>query len=546
MKSAHAIVQALCNENVKIIFGIPGFPLIPIYDVLYSTKEIRHVLVRHEHAASFMAYAYGVVTGKPGTCLVIDGPGATNIATGLADAYSGSIPIVAIIGKIQSDFFGKGAVHELDSAFFKPITKEIIHISSPDEIVTAIPKAYASAAAGRKGPVCLEIPMEILNKEIPQGKVAELTSGREGGRQAVVGDIKAAARLLTEAQKPLMLVGGGVLSSEASQELTELAEFLGIPVAVSHMGRGAISDDHPLALGLIRNNPTLLRLIQQSDVVIAVGFRFSQILTFNWTLKITQKLIQIDIDPKQIGKNYPVAIGIVGDAKTALISLLNRLKATEVTKRKADEYPRFAEVTAWKNLLEIDHLEDSVPIKPLRVIKAIRDCLARDAIIANDVGNSFFWTLFFMQIFHPRTMLSSSSFSAMGCGLPFAIGAKLAKPEKQVVCITGDGGFLMNNQELATALENRLAIPIIIMNDSGYGAIRHIQERMCQGRYIASEWASPDFVQMASSFGVNGTRIVKPEDIEPALRAALKACKPTILDVRVDGSETLPRNRLPR
>jgi len=512
--------------------------------VLYHTKEIRHVLARHEHAAAFMAYAYGMTTGKPGTCLAIDGPGATNIATGLADAYTGSIPLVAIIGKIHSSFFGKGAVHELDSAFFKPITKEIFRISEPGEIASTIHKAYTTAATGRKGPVCVEIPMDILTMEVSPEKIDKATGREEDVHQTTVSKIKAAAKLLSEAEKPLIVAGGGVLSAGASQELTELAESLGIPVAVSHMGRGIIPDDHPLALGLIRNNPTLVSLIQQSDVVIAVGFRFSQILTFNWTLKIPRELIQIDIDPEQIGKNYPVEVGIVGDAKTELRNLLDYLK-NEVKRRKAEEYPRFGEVTEWKKLLTIRRVSDSAPIKPLRLIKGIRECFERDAIIATDVGNAFFWTLFFMEIYHPRTLLCSSSFSAMGCGLPLAIGAKLARPDKQVVCVTGDGGFLMNNQELATAVENNLALPIVIMNDSGYGAVRHIQDRAYQGRYIASNWVSPDFVQIANAFGAEGILVTKPEDIESSLRDALNSDKPTVLDVRVDGMDKLPQNRLP-
>jgi acetolactate synthase-1/2/3 large subunit len=310
------------------------------------------------------------------------------------------------------------------------------------------------------------------------------------------------------------------------------------------MGRGVIPDDHPLALGLVRNNPILVNFIQQSDVVMAVGFKFSQISTYTWTLKVPQKLIHIDVEPKQIGKNYPAEIAIVGDAKQVLRNLLDTLK-NEGKKRKPEEYPRLGEVTEWKNLLPLRIVPESVPIKPLRLIKGIRNCLDRDAIVATDVGNSFFWALFFLEMYLPRTLLSSSSFSTMGCGLPIAIGAKLAKPEKQVICLTGDGGFLMNNQELATAVENKLAIPIVIMNDSGYGAIRHIQDRICQGRYIASNYVSPDFVLMARAFGVEGILITKPEEIEPALKAALKSDRPTILDVRVDGTEKLPQNRLP-
>jgi acetolactate synthase-1/2/3 large subunit len=423
MISANVVVQALLKEKVEVLFGIPGFPTIPLYDVLYHTKEIRHVLARHEHAAAFMAYAYGMTTGKPGTCLAIDGPGATNIATGLADAYTGSIPLVAIIGKIHSSFFGKGAVHELDSAFFKPITKEIFHISDPSEIGTTIHKTYTTATTGRKGPVCVEIPMEILTMEVSPEKVDRATGGGKATQQATDSTIEAAAKLLSEAEKPLLLAGGGALSAGAGQELIELAELLGIPVAVSHMGRGSIPDDHPLALGLLRNNPTLVHFIQQSDVVIAVGFRFSQILTFNWTLKIPRKLIQMDVDPQQIAKNYPVEVGIVGDAKTELRNLLVCLK-NQVKKRKKEEYPRFKEVTEWKELITIRTLPDSVPIKPLRVVKGLRDCLERDALVATDVGNAFFWTLFFLEMYHPRTLICSSSFSAMGCGLPLAIGAK--------------------------------------------------------------------------------------------------------------------------
>jgi acetolactate synthase-1/2/3 large subunit len=544
MKSANAIVQALLQENVEVLFGIPSFLTIPIYDVLYHTKEIRHVLARHEQAASFMAYAYGMVTGKPGTVLIMDGPAATNIMTGMADAYTGSIPLVAIVGKIHRGYFDKGAAHELDSSIFKPITKEILSVSEPSEILPAIHKAYAIAATGRKGPVCLEIPTDLMNMEVSPEERGTVPEGGDDIQEGAAPDIKKAAKLLASAKKPLLLAGGGAISSGASQELIELAEFLGIPVAVSHMGRGVIPDDHHLALGLFRNNPILVNFIQQSDVVLAVGFKFSQISTFSWTLKVPQKLIHIDVDPRQIGKNYPAEIPIVGDAKQALRSLLDAVK-NEVKKRKPEEYPRLGEVTEWKNLLPLRIVPEDIPIKPLRLIKGIRNCLDRDAIVATDVGNSFFWALFFLEMYLPRTLLCSSSFSTMGCGLPIAIGAKLTKPEKQVMCLTGDGGFLMNNQELATAIENKLAIPIVIMNDSGYGAIRHIQDRICQGRYIASNYVSPDFVLMARAFGVEGILITKPEEIEPALKAALKSDRPTILDVRVDGTEKLPQNRLP-
>jgi acetolactate synthase-1/2/3 large subunit len=544
MKSADAIVQALLEENVKVIFGIPGFLTINLYDVLYNTNKIRHVLVRHEHAAAFMAYGYGMVTGTPGTCFVIDGPGVTNMTTGIADANTASLPMVVIVGKIPGGHFGRGAAHELDSTFLKPITKKIIRISEPNEIATAVHEAYTTAASGKKGPVCLEIPVDLMAMNMPPEQVDRELDSREDLSQIPESDIRAAAKLLTEAKQPIILAGGGAMRAGANQELTQLAELLGIPVVVSHMARGVIPDDHPLALGLIKNNPTLVDFIQQSDVVLAVGLKFSQVLTFNWTLKIPPKLIQIDIDSKQIGKNYPVATGIAGDAKVALRQLLDCL-GNEVQKRRTEAYPRFSQVTKWKKLIKIGKVSECIPIKPLRLIKSMRDCLDRDAIITTDVGNSFFWALFFMEIYQPQTLLCSSSYSAMGCGLPLAIGAKIAEPEKQVVCLTGDGGFLMNDQELATAVENKLAIPIVIMNDSGYGAIRHIQDRLYNGRHMASNWVSPEFVQIGKGFGADAALIEKPDDIEPALRAALNADKPTVLDVRVDGSEKLPRNRLP-
>jgi len=544
MKSADAIINALLEENVKVIFGIPGFPIIPLYDVFSHNREIRHVLARHEQAASFMAYAYGMVTGKPGTCLVIDGPGATNISTGIADAHAGSIPLVALIGKIPGSHSAKGAVHELDAAFFKPITKEIFRITAPDKIASTIHEAYTTASTGRKGPVCVEIPMDLFTMEAPPEKVDGKTRGQADVNRTIASESKSASELLSRARKPLMLAGGGVLAAEASQELIELAEYLGMPVAVSHMGRGSIPDDHPLALGLLRNNPTLIDIVQDSDVVIAAGFKFSQILTFNWTLKIPRALIQIDINPRQLGRNYPVEVGIAGDAKTELRNIIGCLQQGS-TKKGIEDYPRLNEISAWKELITMRTVPDSVPIKPLRVIQGLRNCLARDALVATDVGNAFFWMLFFLEMYHPRTLICSSSFSAMGCGLPFAIGAKLAEPGRQVVCVTGDGGFLMNNQELATAVENNLTLPIVILNDSGYGAIRHIQERACGGRYVASNWKSPDLVQIAKGFGADGTLITKPQDIEPSLRAALAANKPAILDIRVDGEEKLPRNRLP-
>ena len=537
MLGSELLVKTWVKNGVEVVFGMPGAITLPLYDALYGCRGIRHVLVRHENAAAFMANAYGRVAGRSGTCFVIPGPGVTNTSTGMADAFVASVPMVVVSGEVDPENVERGAVHEMDlDTFYMPITKARFHLRDADEIPDIVSEAYRLAGEGRPGPVHVSIPIAVLRQDVQASTLVRSKPHSSCGRVSAV-DVRRVSDLLCGSRSPIILVGEGLAPRLVQGELVGLSEALDAPVLVSRLAKGSLPEDHRLALGVVRNDPVLVDLVESADVALALGFRFSETASLNWRLKFPQRMIQVDSDPTEIGKNYPAVLGLVCDEAV----FLHRL-AVEVGKASGC---RMVEREAWRRKVDASRLlmerrlrpmmeSDARPIHPLRLIKEIRNCLSRDAIVTTDPGNTQIWALYFFPAYQPNSFVTSSDFASMGSGLPFAIASKIAKPDRQVLCITGDGGFLMNCQELATAVENQLPLVIAIFNDSGYGAIRHAQDLSYSGRRIAVDWVSPDFVKLAESFGAAGRSIIDPGLIKPSLEEALESRLPYILDFRVD------------
>jgi acetolactate synthase-1/2/3 large subunit len=506
-----------------------------IYDALYGHPKIKHILARHEQSAALMADGYARATGKPGVCCVTTGPGVTNAATGLAVAHFDSIPVLLISSQVHSVAAKtrRGLFHAMDQlALTKPITKWSGRADHPDEIPLLVADAFNVLTSGRMGAGHLEVPLDVLQQESSRGLNG--FSGFQSVKSvANLDEVHRAAQLLREAQRPLLFAGGGVIAAEACQELVEVAELLGAPVLMSPMGKGSIPADHPLCGGVtftwvtadLQNmEKSMSPLAGLADVALAVGFRFSQLATVNYTLPVPKTLVQIDVDPSEIGANYPATVGIVSDAKVALRQLRDALKGEPAR-------------PSWMQ-------ESTRPQKRIDVGPAsrppvdwwdLREVLNREAIVAADIARSGYALVGQFPVYHPRTFMHSASFIAMGHAFPAALGAKAAFPDRQVVSVSGDGCFLMTGQELATAVQHGIDVVAIVINDRCLTGIAALQDSHFNGRRIAVDLLNPDFVQLAESFGALGLRVTNARDFIPALRKAISAGKPTLIEVVVGG-----------
>ncbi len=535
MKGAEAIVRALEKEGVKVIFGIPGGANIPFYNVLYDAS-IRHILVRHEQAAAHAADGYARASGEVGVCSATSGPGATNLTTGIANAYMDSSPIVAFTGQVARPFIGKDAFQETDAVgITMPITKHNFQFRTVEEIPYVIKKAFKLAKTGRPGPVLIDVPKDVQEQEaeIEFPKDVEIT-GYKPTLKGHPKQIKKAAEMLINAARPIILAGGGVILSGAVEELRYISDFLGAPVATTLMGKGAFPENHPLALGMIgmHGRKAGNYAINDADVILAVGCRFSDRTTAAVSCFAPEaEIIHIDIDPAEIGKNVGVALPVVGDAKLVLKDLLKFLKG----------YAK-KENTAWINKVKEYRKEfqpymdyDDVPLKPQRVIKEIMEVLSEDDIVTTEVGQCQMWAAHYLGRTKARTFISSGGLGTMGFGFPAAMGVKVAKPKNNVIDIAGDGSFLMNSQELATVVENDIAIVAAVLDNHYLGMVRQWQELFYKKRYSAVDLGnSPDFVKLAEAYGAQGIRVEKPEEIAPAVKKAFKSGKPTVIDIIID------------
>ncbi len=534
MTGAQAIVKSLEKEGTKVIFGIPGGSSIPLYDVLYDAP-IRHILVRHEQAAAHAADGYARVTGEVGVCSATSGPGATNLTTGIANAFLDSVPILAITGQVATSFIGKDAFQEADiMGVTMPITKHNFQLRSVEEIPSVFKKAFKLAKTGRPGPVLIDMPKDIQTNE---GEI-EFPEDVEipGYRPTLRGNpkqIKKAAEILINAERPTILAGGGIIISGASPELRQLAKMLLAPVTTTLMGKGAFPEDHPLGLGMLgmHGRKAANYAINDADVILAIGCRFSDRSTGAVSLFAPEaKIIHIDIDPAEIGKNVPAHLPIVGDAKLVLKDLLKFLKAYQ----KKENTTWSKKVIQYKKEFQPFMNHDDVPLMPQRVIKEIMEELEKDDIVVTEVGQCQMWAAHYLGRSKPKTFISSGGLGTMGFGFPASMGVKVAKPNNNVIDIASDGSFLMNCQELATVVKEKIPVVVAILNNHFLGMVRQWQEMFFNKRYSAVNLGRVDFVDVAEAFRAKGIAVKKPKEIAPAVREAFKSGKPTIIDISVN------------
>ncbi len=542
MRGGEAIIESLKKMGVETIFGYPGGQTIPFYDMLYDA-DIDHILVRHEQAAAHAADGFARASGKVGVCLATSGPGATNLVTGIATSYMDSSPIVAITGQVPTHLIGNDAFQEADiMGITMPIVKHSFQPKDPDLIPSIIKTSFDIAASGRPGPVLIDVP-----KEVQEG---ELTSFDDnliqipGYKPTLKGNprqIKKACELIKQAKRPLVLAGAGVILADACSEFNEFVHLINAPVMTSLLGKGAINEKDELALGMLGMHGRKVSndSVNECDLLIAIGIRFSDRTTGRLDSFVPDsKVIHIDIDPAEIGKNVDVDLPIVGDAKNILNSLNNLFKG----------YKASNEVNAWTDKIKqrkIDLLPrvtyDDVPLKPQSVIKEISEVLTPESILTTDVGQNQMWAAHFYNTQKPRKFISSGGLGTMGFGFPSAIGAKVACPQDPVVSINGDGGFLMVCQELATVYDYDLPVIAVVLENRTLGMVYQWQSLLYNERHSETKFKdSPDFVKLAESFGINAVRVEKPGETKDVLKTAIKDNEAILIDIVIDSEESLP------
>lgn len=539
MTGAQILIECLKREKVEVMFGYPGGQVLPIFDKLYDAP-IKFILVRHEQAAAHAADGYARATGKTGVCIATSGPGATNLVTGIATAYMDSIPMVAITGQVKSFLIGNDAFQEADiTGITRPITKHNYLVEDVRDLARIIKEAFHIASTGRPGPVLVDIPSDIQMQQA-EFKYPEKVSirGYNPTYTGHIGQIKRAAKAISDSKKPILYVGGGAVTSDASEEITELAIKNEIPVTMTLLGLGAFPATHELSLGMLGMHGTAYanHAIMDSDLIVAVGARFDDRVTGKLDAFAPHaKVIHIDIDPASVSKNVDVDIPIVGDAKTILKELNKSLK-------KPDTKEWVKTIAEWKKKYPLKHRDDDV-LRPQYILEQIFEATKGDAIICTEVGQNQMWTAQFYKFTKPRTMLSSGGLGTMGYGFPAAIGAQLGKPGAHVFDIAGDGSIQMNIQELATSVVNKLPVKIVILNNSCLGMVRQWQELFYNKRYsytcLGEAGAEPDFVKLAEAYGAVGMRITKKEEVRPAIDKALAIDNTVIMDFRIELEENV-------
>ncbi|MFC1540458.1 biosynthetic-type acetolactate synthase large subunit [Candidatus Margulisiibacteriota bacterium] len=537
---AEALIESLKNEGVEHIFGYPGGTVLPIYDVLFKEKAIKHLLTRHEQGATHAADGYARATGKVGVVIATSGPGATNTVTGIATAFMDSIPMVVITGQVPTSLIGRDSFQEADvTGITQPITKHNYLVEKAEDIPTVIKEAFHIARTGRPGPVVIDIAKDAqVNKlKFKYPDKVDLP----GYRPTVKGhprQIKAAAKMISIAKKPVIYCGGGIIASDAAKELRAFAEKLNIPVTTTLMGLGAFPEDHKLALHMLGMHGTAYAnyAIQECDLLIAIGARFDDRITGHLpTFAPKAKHIHIDIDPAEIGKNVRADVPIVGDAKQTLRDL-----TAKVELEKGKHEPWLKQIEEWKKKYPLSYKKNK-SIKPQYVVEMIDEVTEGKAIICTEVGQNQMWAAQYYRYTKPRTWISSGGLGTMGYGFPAAIGAQIAKPDAIVFDIAGDGSIQMNIQELATAVIHKLPIKIAVLNNCFLGMVRQWQELLYDKRYSSTNLCNnPDLVKVAKAFGAEAVRITKPEDVKKVLKDSLKIKdRPILMDFMVAKEENV-------
>jgi acetolactate synthase I/II/III large subunit len=536
LSGAQILLECLRQEEVTHIFGYPGGAVLPIYDAIFDCKDILHVLVRHEQGAAHMADGFARSTGKVGVCLATSGPGATNLVTGIATAHMDSIPMVAITGQVRTTAIGKDAFQEADiTGITMPITKHNFLVKRAEDLAPALAEAFYIAATGRPGPVLVDIPLDVSKAIIEFDPAADyprqvaIPSYKPAGPQGRIPElqIRKAAQLIAEAERPVLYVGGGAIASDAQAEVTALAERTNILVTTTLLGKGAIDETHPLSMGMLGMHGTAYanHAVNQSDLLIAVGARFDDRVTGDVSKFATgARIIHIDIDPAEIGKVVPADVPIVGDVKAIVTELLKHVQAREATAWNET-------ILEWKERFPLMYPRDG-KLYAEYVIEQVSEVFDHDCIMTTDVGQHQMWAAQYFKCNRPNQWVTSGGLGTMGFGLPAAIGAQFANPDKRVVCLSGDGSFQMMTQELMTATVYGLPVVTVIVNNKSLGMVRQWQEMFYSERYSAVDLqASPDFVKLAEAYGGVGLRVEKPEDVRAILEKAKAITdRPVVID----------------
>ena len=545
LTGAQALIKSLEMEGTEVMFGLPGGAILPVYDPLIDSS-IRHILVRHEQGAGHMAEGYADATGRPGVAMVTSGPGATNIVTPLCDAYMDSVPIVVITGQVPYAVIGTDAFQECDTVgITMPVTKHNWLVTDARDIPRIVREAFHVATTGRPGPVVIDVPKDISNQTMdwywPE------TVDLPGYKPTVRGhakQIKDAARLMADAQRPVIYAGGGILKARAAETLRELAELTGFPVVTTLMARGAFPDDHELCLGMpgMHGNYTAVTAMQRADLLVALGSRFDDRVTGKLSAFATDaKIIHVDIDPAELGKVRRADVPIVGDCRLVIEELVQAVQAD----RGKREWPSLdawhTQVREWQDRypLVFDQHEDG-PLKPQFVIEMLRDHTPDDTIVVSGVGQHQMWTSQRWRFNYPYTWINSGGLGTMGFAVPAAIGAKVGKPERLVWAVDGDGCFQMTAQELVTASAERIPVKIAILNNAYLGMVRQWQELFYEERYSEVYLSPdlPDYVTWAEAMGCVGFRVDHPDDVVATIEKANEIDdRPVVVDFRVDYRE---------
>ncbi|WP_410507599.1 acetolactate synthase large subunit [Methanosarcina hadiensis] len=531
VNGAKALIKCLEREGVDTLFGYPGGQIIPFYNELYDS-DLRHILVRHEQAAAHAADGYARATGTTGVCVSTSGPGATNLVTGIATAYMDSVPIVALTGQVPRSLIGNDAFQEADiTGITQPITKHNYLVQSPEDIPRIVKEAFHIASTGRPGPVLIDLPKDVQNIEIDlqYPEKVELR-GYKPTYKGNTQQIKRAAEEIANSCRPIIYAGGGVISSNASAELVELAETIKAPVTTTLMGISCIPTEHPLYVGMLGMHGSKYAnyAIQESDLIIAVGARFDDRVTGKLeSFAPNARVIHIDVDPAEISKNVKVHTPIVGDAKQILKSLVKYVRCC----RSAEWIEK---INQWKKEYPLTYRHSQDSIMPQFVIEQISEA-CKDAIIVTEVGQHQMWAAQFFKYSKPRTFLTSGGLGTMGYGFPAAMGAKVGRPDKTVINIAGDGSFQMNSQELATVVQNDIPVVNVILNNGYLGMVRQWQELFYDRRYSYTFIkGSVDFVKLAEAYGALGLRAERPSEVRPAIEEAVRSGRPAVVEVIVE------------
>jgi len=540
------VLSCLKEEGVEVIFGYPGGSVIDVFDVMSTefADEFQFILARHEQGAVHAADGYARATGKPGVCIVTSGPGGTNTVTGLATAYMDSIPVLVFTGQVPKALIGNDAFQEADIVgITRPCTKHNYLVTRVEDLAATIKEAFTVACTGRPGPVLIDLPKDVIQSRHPFSypESVDLPTYKPTVN-AHKPSVKRAAQLIANAERPVIYAGGGVITSGAHKELRTLAEITRFPVTMTLMGLGCFPGAHPLSLGMLGMHGTYRAnmAVSHSDLLIAVGARFDDRVTG----KVDEfapdaKIIHIDIDPTTIQKNIPVDVPIVADAKTALAMLVDTLRESGFSEAAPDKLRDWhSTITAWRNEHRLRFDRTSTTIKPQFVVEKLHELTQGNAIITTEVGQNQMWAAQYYLLDEPRTFLSSGGLGTMGYGLPAAIGAQVAFPDRTVIDIAGDGSIQMNIQELATVAQYRLPIKVAILNNGYLGMVRQWQERFYDRVYAHTEMTgTPDFVKLAEAYGAVGLRATTTSEVDSVIKQALEADSAVVMDFVVEREE---------